>query len=190
MAAIAADGAATRAAIDAVFGELRVWLARRGLDEDELEQVSSEAVRRLIQAAEDRRLDPSRAPGAWLRTVAEHLATDLVRKRRPTPLMLDETSYVQQSVEDERLARMLDADAASADVLKALRRAGDEGDHQSVRVVTSWLRLAELTGEAPSTRDVKAETGLSHMTVHRAMARFSRFFVQECYSDLPPSVKD
>ena len=88
--------------------------------------------------------------GAWLRVVADHLAVDVLRRRAPaSPVEFDERLY-SRADEDERLASLLDRDAAATDIREALKTAVDEDDHDVARVVSTWLGLASANGEAPS----------------------------------------
>jgi len=159
--------------VQAVVGVLRQWLARRGLQSEEVEEVAADAVLRLITAAEAERLDPARPAGAWLRVVADHLALDALqqRRRRGQTVAYDEQAH-DLAGDDDRVAALFDEWAAADDVARALRRAGDAGQHEIVRAIATWLDLAAADGEAPSSRRVAERMGVSHMTVQRALRAF------------------
>lgn len=162
------------------------WLSRRGLGPQDLDEVCSDAILRLIQQVQRGKLDPQRPPGAWLRVVADHLAIDALRRRaRAAGVPLDEDQHTSASDDDE-LAALLDRSAAATDVRRTLREAADAGDHEIVRVVVTWLGLASANGEAPSTRDVGARLGVSHMTVQRALRAFGERLTS---SDVPRTVR-
>jgi RNA polymerase sigma factor (sigma-70 family) len=160
---------------------LGLWLSRRGLTPEELDEVASDAVMRLIKVVQLDRLDPDRPAGAWLRVVADHLAIDALRRRaRSSAVPFDETMH-GTARDDDRFAALLDSSAAASDIRHALRDAADAGNGDIVRVVTTWLGLAEANGEAPSSRDVGDRLGISHMTVQRAL----RAFGERLKTDVP-----
>lgn len=165
----------SKAEAAAVLGLLHVWLSRRRLDRRDEEEVSSEALARLIDVARGGNLDTSRPPGAWLRVVADRLAIDVLRRTKGrTWAALDEQQpYV--AVEDDRLARTLDRLAAMGDIEQAVERAGENGDMGVVETVGAWLDLAELTGDTPDSRELGELMGTSHMTVQRALKRFRAY---------------
>lgn len=157
----------------AVLRVLRLWLSRRGLTTDELEDVVAESVLRLLHAEEKGRLDPNRSAGAWLRVVADRLTIDAKRRRGRGGVQVQFDEAIHGGVgSDDRLAAMLEESAGASDVRDALRMAGDAGQATVVRVVTAWLGLAEANGEAPTTREVAERLGMSHMTVQRSLRTF------------------
>jgi RNA polymerase sigma factor (sigma-70 family) len=160
--------------VEAVRGVLRTWLARRGLKPEDLDEVVSDAVVRLLNVVELGHLDPDRSAGAWLRVVADHLAIDALRRRgRSSTLSFDE-DFHGGARDDDRYAELLEQSAAAADVRQALRGAADAGESDIVRVVTTWLGLASDNRAAPSSREVGERLGISHMTVQRALKTFGR----------------
>jgi RNA polymerase sigma factor (sigma-70 family) len=172
VAATRSQGKPSAEQLQAVLDLLRVWLARRGLSDEDREEVSADAVLRLLRIVEAGKLDLDRPPGAWLRVVADNLARDRLRKvRRSAGLTLYDEAHVDIRDED-RLARFLDSTAASSDIRRAMRAAADAGEHEVVRVVASWLALAQAGGEAPSTRQVGERLGVSHMKVQRTLRKF------------------
>lgn len=178
VAAARTDSEPTAAELEAVFTALRLWLARRGLTPEELEEVCADAAMRLLGVIRDGSLDLDRPAGAWLRVVADHLAYDALRRRRRSAgLTLYDEAHVDTREED-RLASLLDSTSAAVDVRRALRAAAAADDHEVVRVVASWLALARADGEAPSTRQVGERLGISHMTVQRALRKFGQWLGQ------------
>lgn len=172
VARIRRGGAPTRAEVAAVQALLKMWLARRQLEPEDREEVASDAVYRLVVAVEAGRLDFERPPGAWLRVVADHLALDALRRRRRRQGETFDELVHGQVQEDDRIAALLDASAASADVGAAMRRAREAGDFEAVRVIATWLDLVAADGEAPSSRTIGERMGVSHTTVQRALTRF------------------
>jgi DNA-directed RNA polymerase specialized sigma24 family protein len=156
----------------AVEEVLTLWLRRRGLTDQEREEVVNDAVMRLIDMAGRGRLDPGRPAGALLRVIADHLAIDALRRRARTSGTPFDEAVHGGAVDDESLSALLDRSAASADVRRALRACADEGRHELVRVITNWIALAAATGDAPTTREVAERVGVSHMTVQRALTAF------------------
>lgn len=161
--------------MQAVLGVLRKWLAPRGLQSEDIEEVAADAVLRLITAAEAERLDPTRPAGAWLRVVADHLALDALRQRRRRGQTVAYEEWAHDRVrDDDQVAALFDEWAAADDVARAMRRAGDSGQHEIVRAIATWLDLAAADGEAPSSRRVAERMGVSHMTVQRALRAFRK----------------
>jgi RNA polymerase sigma factor (sigma-70 family) len=156
---------------EAVLDLLRRWLSRRGLETRDREEVCLDAVARLIRVVREGGLDPARHPGAWLRVVADHLAVDALRRQRATSVEFDERRHAG-AADDEHLARMLERSVAAADVRHAMREAAEAEEHEIVRIVATWLGLAEANGDAPSSREVGARLGISHMTVQRGLQTF------------------
>lgn len=159
---------------EAVLRLLRVWLSRRGLEPEDREEVCSDAILRLDDVVRDGRLDRNRPAGAWLRVVADHLAIDALRRRRRTAGVSFEEQIHGGGREDDRIAALLDSSAAATDVMRAMRQAADDQELELVRIVATWLGLAAANREAPTTREVGARLGVSHMTVQRALRAFGQ----------------
>jgi hypothetical protein len=177
----------TGAEAAAVLSLLHVWLSRRRLDRRDEEEVSSEALARLLDVARRGTLDVSRPAGAWLRVVADRLAIDVLRRSRGhTDVGLDE-QQPYAAVEDDRIARTLDRLAAMSDIEHAVERAGENGDMRLVEIVGAWLDLAELTGKKPDSRELGELLAISHMTVQRALKRFQVYLAGEAPPSEPPA---
>jgi RNA polymerase sigma factor (sigma-70 family) len=155
---------------------MRVWLSRRGLSPEELDEVCSDAVLRLIDAARAGGLDPARPPGAWLRVVADHLAIDALRRRpRSATVAFDERRH-SLAGQDERITALLEREAAREEYRAAMRSAARAGQHELVHVISTWMWLADVNGVEPSSRDVAARLGVSHTHVQRALRSFREHF--------------
>jgi DNA-directed RNA polymerase specialized sigma24 family protein len=171
-AAIVSGREPSRAELESLLRLVQIWLGRRPLDPRDREEIAADAVLRLTTTARSGRLDPTRPAGAWLRVVADHLALDLLRRRKPPTLEFDERYGGGQ--DDDRVAAMLDQTVAADDVSRAMRGAVDDGQYELVRVIATWLDLAHADGKAPSTRQVAERLGVSHTTVRRALDTFGR----------------
>jgi RNA polymerase sigma factor (sigma-70 family) len=157
-----------------VIDVLKLWLSRRGLDAGDLEEVCADAVVRLIDGVRADRLDPARPAGAWLRVVADHLAIDAQRRRRRNVGVAFDEGRHGAVDEDERLSMLLDRAAAKEEIRSALREAARDEQPDVVSVVTTWLALTRANGGEASSREVAERLGVSHMTVQRGLAKFSR----------------
>jgi DNA-directed RNA polymerase specialized sigma24 family protein len=156
----------------AVLRLLNAWLAKRNPARQDRDDITSEALYRLIAATLSGRLDPERPPGAWLRVVADRLWIDRMRASSRHPgVEFDEARHGAAS--DDDVIGLLHKGAAMADVRWALRRCAADGDDDVVRIVTAWIDLAALDHEPPSSRRVGEKLGVSHMTVQRGLTRFA-----------------
>lgn len=155
----------------AVLAALRTWLARRGLSREDLEEVSSEAVYRLIRIARAQDLDPARPAGAWLRVVADRLAFDVLRRRGGrAPVPFDE-SWQALGVDDE-MGGALSRIASRADVDRLLAASAADGEHDVVKVMAAWLALTAANGKEATSREIGARLGISHVQAQRLKRRF------------------
>jgi DNA-directed RNA polymerase specialized sigma24 family protein len=120
----------------------------------------------------------------YLIEIARNLGKDLARKDfRGRELPTDWADLAAGSppvpVDDDEIARLLDARADSERVRAALRRSVVDGRHDLVRIVRAWLNLASKLGRSPSSREVGAQVGLSHTTVQTALVAFRGYFPAE-----------
>ena len=137
---------------------------------DQIADVTDGTIERLIRESR-RQQGPLDNAAGWLVTVAANLALDLLRGNDPYPhLMADGEGTEEDEATQlfERLTAVDHVDGALADAIAA-------GDDTCVIVVTTWLDMAEQLGEAPPSRAVAEESGYSHTTVLKALARFARF---------------
>lgn len=168
----------------AAVATLRLWLSRRRLSPEDLDDVCSEAMLRLTAATRSGGLNPARPPGAWLRVVADHLAIDVLRRRaRGTPVPYDERLHSAAGAEDEQLAWLIVRLTASDQVRRAVRAAVDDGEHTLATIITTWIGMAEPPSDPPTTRDVGKRLGISHTTVHRALLAFAEYLDRD--DDVP-----
>lgn len=164
------DRAGDAADLELVRSTLETFLAVRysSLGNDELLDLVDEAVARLFE--QSRREGALERAGAWLFTVVRRLAIDRLRTLRH-----DRTDV--PCLSDDELARLIDRMATSRRVEVAFQRAGASQDHVCIRILKTWLDLAEELGAVPTSRDVALLTGYSHTTVNDALARFRRYLV-------------
>lgn len=174
--AIARNDEPRASAVLLVRSELRRRARRAGGADAELDEIVDAALEAFIRAVLDGRVHVDTA-GAYLARTLKHRLIDTHRRsfsgsgeRRTVPLETADSSTI--GAEDERLARLLDADAARDDVLSALRHAADAGRSTVVRVVAEWLDIAARTGAEPSSRAVGDALGLSHTAVMDALREF------------------
>ena len=162
-----------------VTKRLRYLLERSyGLSVSEAEETTQEVIVRVLEL----RLDPGehpteeiRNPGAYLIRLARNRAIDHVRRRARSDVELsDELQGILPSHDDE-IAAMLDATVTSALVRAAVRAASEAGDHVTLRVISTWLDLADELGEPPVSREVAERAGVSHTTVNHALKRFRAY---------------
>ena len=159
---------------------------------EDAEEIAHEAVFRASRAKRDH---VSHA-GAYLLAIAKHLAIDQWRKdvRRAGKEVLTgdiaefatahygdtfETSeggpLGYYSAQDDAVAQLLEQTITARAVEHALRAANSADDVVTVRVVSTWLELAETTRRPPSSREVARRAGVSHTSVNRALQRFRRY---------------
>ena len=138
----------------------------RSLNSADRADVISDALLKVMGAAQRGRIDPSGNPAGYLWRVVENRAKDMLSE--PSSMRLEDAGEIRDR--DDRIAVLLDADASSSEVTSALRAARHDPD--LVKTVAEWLRLAQEMGKAPSTREVAACLGVSHDTVARRIRRF------------------
>lgn len=143
----------------------------RSLPPAEIADIASESIVRLLQTSQAGRLDENRPAGPYLTRIAHNLA--VTRLRRPITEDLDGSPG--GVMDDDALARLLDARASSERLRQALARAARAGDHMLLRVVREWLRLAEQRSTSPSSRAVAERLDISHTTVNEALARLREY---------------
>jgi DNA-directed RNA polymerase specialized sigma24 family protein len=159
-----------RVVTDVARGVVRSSHVAEHVDADDLAQ---DLLMRILELARDGRGERIERPGAFLWVMARNAAMDRVRRARHGPRLSDAPEGPpDRPADDDAIARLLDRDASSEAVERALRAAVAGEDHLTVRVVAAWLDLAEERGEPPSSRDVAPRAGVSHTTVNHALARF------------------
>jgi RNA polymerase sigma factor (sigma-70 family) len=186
------DAAATRF-LDAVRGVGRIEpedvkvistrLARqlqgvRGLTELEAEEAAQDVVLRIIELAEDdgEALAGIRNAGAYLTRLARNRAIDHLRRSARKDISLSDELSATLPSHDDAVAALLDSSASAATVRAAMRRAVEHDEQLTLRVVTTWLDLADELDEAPTSRQVADRVGVSHTSVNQALKRFRSYF--------------
>jgi DNA-directed RNA polymerase specialized sigma24 family protein len=149
------------------------WLSSRVYDAQLRHDVAVEAFYRLAHAARSGHFDDGRPVGAWLRVVAQRVAIDYARRdqRRAG----DQPLRVDVANADDEIARLLDGVVSADRIRHGLKVAVDAGDYETVRLLATWLDLAERQGGVPPSREVAEITRVSHMQVQRALRRFRRY---------------
>jgi DNA-directed RNA polymerase specialized sigma24 family protein len=148
-----------------------------GLSDSEAEEIAQEAIMKVVEQAQEApaSLREIRNPGAYMTTIARNRAIDHVRRRARSDLELsDELARVLPSHDDE-IAALLDANATATVVREAVRLASEAQDYVALRVVSTWLDMADELGEAPTGREVGERAKVSHTTVNQALKRFASY---------------
>jgi hypothetical protein len=144
------------------------------------EEIATEAITRVIQAAKAGRIKLEGDPTAYLVTVARHIVVDRIRSSaRHTEVPVQSVEDLEMATPDDNaIAAFINRSAAAADIRRALSAARLDGDATAFRVITFVLNETERTGHMPSNRDVAGRLGLSHTGVAKALARF-RSYVED-----------
>lgn len=165
-AVTSADHALVRQTLERIL-----FVRYRTLGPDEIFDVASEAVTRLLRESR-RRGVPLDNPAGWLRTVAANIA-----KEKLEDLGHFADSDDEPAEDDETLSvirRLGDQDS----VARALELAIADRDETTVRIISDWIDLEEELGRSPSSRHVGEKTGYSHTTVNQALARFGEYLAE------------
>ena len=137
------------------------------------EEISSDAITALYEAAFGR-TQAIEEPAAWLVAVARNKAYDSWKaQQRTTPT--ETPADHEQLVDSDVATSLVDALADRQQVRSAIRSAIAAGDRTVVRIVVAWLDLYELTGKAPSVRQVAHRSEVPRSTVSKAMHRFEGY---------------
>lgn len=102
-------------------------------------------------------------------------ALDFLRRNREQPIppelfsLLEPPALVDYDVLGSPTERL---------VVAGLRKAADS-DETCARVIMTWLDLAGVLGQAPPTRLVASEVGLSHTGVRKALLRFRAILAKQ-----------
>jgi RNA polymerase sigma factor (sigma-70 family) len=159
-----------RRALATVVLHLRRYVQRvfRDTDADDVVQTT---ITRLL--ARPDRLAGARIenPWAYLVGATRNAALDALRARRRQHEVSVDAPPDRTPAEDS-IATFIDRDATHAAVIEAFRLLVAADDPQTVRIITTWLDMADEFGEAPSTRQAAVRAGVSHTTVAYALKRF------------------
>ncbi len=158
-----------------------------GLSSHDAEEVVADVMSEMLARVRGQRGTESelRQPTAYLFWTTRNRARDRLRRiraRGETELVGHDADVRYYSDEDDAVVRLLDREATAAILEDALRAAVAAGDRLVVRVVVSWLNLAEETGAPPSSRAVAEQAELSHTSVNAALRRLATY--------LPPGAAD
>jgi DNA-directed RNA polymerase specialized sigma24 family protein len=162
-------------ALSWVTNELPHLLSSRVSKELDPQDVAQEALSRFVKKAAAGEIAVASSPSGYLLRIATNLICDEVR-RGPSPLLspdLGATDAVSTAAEElDEISRLLDGLASADTVRKALARAYAAGDAMVLEVVHAWLNQAHTLAEAPPSRAVAREVGISKTTVSNALERF------------------
>lgn len=186
MASVTGSGdAASSDDVGVVTSELLRALTRRGFSSSDAEEAVLEALAHLASTRGAPSADadePVRNAGAYLFWLARNRAVDTVRRHgRVDPHADPESAGSGRSAirlfseSDDKLVRLLDREATARSVAAAMRAADSAGDHLALRVVDTWLRRAQATGEAPTSREIAPLVHGSHTSVNQALRRFKGY---------------
>ncbi len=140
----------------------------RSLNASDRGDVISDALLKVMGAAQRGRIDMAGNPAGYLWRTVENRAKDAVREPRLEPL----NEVGELCDQDDKIAGFLEAQASAAEVTAALRALRHDPD--LVKSIAEWLRLAQEIGKAPTTRELGACLGVSHDTVARRVLRFKQ----------------
>jgi len=147
-----------------------------GQQSQDIEDISSEVMIRLIKLQQADQLNPTRQPAAYLGNLIKWVALDHIKAhaRGVRNNDLEATAQItEQTRADDQVAGVINQ-SATADVIRsAMAITRTRGDHTAFRVVTAFLDLAQQTGERPTNRTLAARLHLSHTGVAKALERFA-----------------
>lgn len=143
------------------------WLCR-----DDIDDVTMEAITRVLQAGRQGRVVTSGNPIGYLLVVARNAAVSRQRRSRREVPYLEEGLPAELVRSDDDVARMLDRDTDADAIRQALATTVAAGDATAVRVVAYLLDRVQAGGSMPSQRAAAADLGLSHTGVAKALRRF------------------
>jgi DNA-directed RNA polymerase specialized sigma24 family protein len=176
------DGAEVAAADFGIVAAALIRYAQGfGLSRDDAEEVIGEVMSETLALlrARDRPRARLRDPTAYLFWITRNRARDRLRRirtRGEIEFVGDDVDARYYSEEDEAVVRMLNRGATAAILEDAMRAAAVAGDRLVIRVVASWLNLAQESGAAPSGRQVAQRAQVSHTTVNAALRRLATYF--------------
>lgn len=192
-----ADAIATPADVELVSNWVVAALIRRGFAEVDASDAVSEVFLEIAEkgvgdVADD---DPSaggarpkpqpiRNPKAYFFWLARNRTIDALRRQRRVESLSAWTDADGRSLgenlpaRDDALAKMFEQQATASSIVEAKRLAAKAHDHLAIRVVDAWLRMAEATGEPPSSRDLEPVLRASHTSVLKAIRRFRGYLEQ------------
>jgi DNA-directed RNA polymerase specialized sigma24 family protein len=170
------------AAMSYVIEQLPLLLSRRIKVEDrDPQDIAQEALARFVRAAGAGRVHADHSPAGYLLTIAMNVVRDDIRAAFPTEVLSEALPPPETDV--DHVSRLLDRLASADAVRRGLARAYENGDRMTLDVVRAWLDLAHRLGEAPPSRAVAEEVGVSKSTVANVLDRFKGYLAEEHGND-------
>lgn len=148
-----------------------------GQQGQDIEDISSEVMIRLIKLQQMNQLDPARQPAAYLGNLIKWVALDHIKVQARGVRNTDLEATLQitdHALADDQVAEVIDQSATASIVRSAMAITRGRGDHTAFRVVTAFLDLAHQTGQRPTNRTLAAHLHLSHTGVANALERFTK----------------
>lgn len=165
--------------LEVVGNWLRRWLRLSfrslHLPESEADEEGQEILLRMFEL-DSTRLTEIRNPAAYLTQLARNRTIDKMRRRASRHVELSDDLVAILASHDDEIATMLEATVTTAQIRAAMRAASQAGDDVALRVVSTWLDIADELGDPPTSRDVAARSNVSHTTVNQALKRFKSYF--------------
>jgi hypothetical protein len=153
--------------------------AAPSIDHSEVLDAVDEGLARSVEAVRAHVIDLRRqdAPGYVVVTI-RRVALDRSRRSRTVPadpieiVQVQDISGTARGPSAEALFLALREREDRVDVVRrAVRRLRQEGRWDTVRVVATWLDLADRYGSPPSLREVAGACGISHTSVRAHLGR-------------------
>ena len=148
-----------------------------GQQAQDIEDISSEVMIRLIKSQRTNPLNPARQPAAYLGNLIKWVALDHIKANARGTRNTDIEAALQitdETFADDQVAAVIDQSATADLVRSAMAITRSRGDHTAFRVVTAFLDLAHQTGQRPTNRTLAAHLQLSHTGVANALQRFTK----------------
>jgi hypothetical protein len=145
-----------------------------GLSRRDLEEIASDAITGLFEAARAER--EIGEPASWMLGFARNASYDqwkALQRTTPSEDPLSEVSLPNEA--EDGILRLIDALTDKLAVKQAIRAALADEDRTVIRTIVAWLDLYETTGTVPSVRTVGARADVSPSTVAKALVRFARY---------------
>ncbi len=156
-----------------------------GQQSQDIEDISSEVMIRVVKLQQANHLDPARQPAAYLGNLIKWVALDHIKAHARGVRNNDLEATLQitdKALADDQVASVINQSATASIVRSAMSITRSRGDHTAFRVVTAFLDLANQTGERPTNRTLAAHLHLSHTGVANALDRFAKD-LQEVLAD-------
>jgi DNA-directed RNA polymerase specialized sigma24 family protein len=147
-----------------------------GQQSQDIEDISSEVMIRLIKLAQTNQLDSARQPAAYLGNLIKWVALDYIKSQARGVRNNDLEATMQitdKALADDQVASVINQAATASIVRSAMAITRSRGDRTAFRVVTAFLDLAGQTGEKPTNRALASHLHLSHTGVANALDRFA-----------------